>query len=83
MTKLDFPTLNVKYFAVNEIYLSADDISVEQYCTDNGYTLVSYEVENQRFSNDGALPYQYYNTDDTKWVTEFGFHKIVTSLSIE
>lgn len=81
MPTIQYPTLNVKYFAVNEIYLRGDDISVEQYCTDNSYNLSSYELENQRFSNDGALPYQYYDTSTLTWVTEFGFSKIVILLN--
>jgi len=80
MPTIELPTINVKYFAVNVIYLRGDDTSVNQYCTDNGYTLDSYDLENQRFSNDGALPYQYYDSGTSAWVTEFGFSKIVTAL---
>lgn len=82
MATIDFPTINVKYFSVNSIYLRGDDDSVNQYCTENGYTLDYYEVEGQRFSNDGALPYQYYDTNASEWVTEFGFSKIVTLLVV-
>lgn len=80
MPTIELPTLNVKYFAVNKIYLKGDDVSVNRYCTENGYNLTSYEVEDQRFSNDGSLPYQYYDSSVPAWVTEFGFAKIVTLL---
>ena len=84
MTTINRPTINVKNFAINEIYISADDTTVNQYCTLKGYTLVNYVAEPiQRFSSGkdgGALPYQYY--DGSKWVTEFGFSKIVEVLNI-
>lgn len=82
MTTIQLPTLNVKYFSVNTIYLRGDNTSVTKYCQDNGYNLSSFEVEDRpRFSNDGALPYQYWDATKSAWVTEFGFEKIVTSLT--
>lgn len=81
MNVIQYPTNNVKYFAINSVYVRADDTSVTKYCLDNGLTLSSYIAESkQRFSNDGAMPYQYYN--GTSWVTEFGFSKIVSSLTV-
>lgn len=79
MPTIQYPTLNVLNFTVNPVYLSGDDASVAQYCAENFYTLDSYEVEQQRFSNDGAVLYQYYSGGE--WKTEFGFNKIVTLLT--
>ena len=87
MPAIEYPTINVKYFAIQEVYLRADDASVNQYCTDKGITLVSYEAETQRFSNDGGLAYQYWGkpqgvTGGTDmWVTEFGYKKVVQQLT--
>ena len=75
---IQYPTLNVLNFTVNPVYLKGDDASVNQYCTEKNYSLVSYEVEAQRFSNQGGILYQYYA--DGEWKTEFGFSKIVTLL---
>jgi hypothetical protein len=80
MPTIDYPVQNVKYYAVNNVYLRADDDSVNQYCTEQGLTLVSYEREQQRFSNDGGLAYQYWDTSESVWKTEFGFSQIVTQL---
>lgn len=81
MPTISLPTLNVKYFSVNEIYLKGDDISVNQYCTENGITLSSYKVEQQRFSNNGELAYQYYDSTNSVWRTVYGFDKIVTEIT--
>lgn len=81
MPTIQYPTLNVLNFTINPVYLSGDDTSVSQYCTEKGYTLVSYEVEQQRFSNDGGVLYQYYSNGE--WKTEFGFNKVVTVLNYE
>lgn len=78
MPTIDYPTKNVKYFAINDIYLRGDDDTVNQYCTENGITLVSYKVESKRFSNDGGLGYQYY--ENSEWKTEFGYARIVTQI---
>ena len=86
MPTITYPTINVKYFAIQEVYLRADDASVAQYCTDNGLTLTSYVAEEKRFSNDGGLAYQYYgvpigSTGTTEsWNTEFGYSRVVTTL---
>lgn len=79
MPVLEFPTMCVADMHMTSVYLSADNVSVNQYCTDNGYTLVSYDNEYQRFSNDGALPYQYWT--GTEWKLEFGFRQIVAKIT--
>ena len=93
MTTQEYPTFTgVTHFDDGSVYLRADSGSVTQYCADRGVTLVSYEPEEQRFSNDGALSYQYYGpftgaispgvTGTTiKWQLEFGFSQIVKSLT--
>jgi hypothetical protein len=78
MPQIEFPTKNVKYFTVNDVYIKADNASVNQYCTENGYTLVSYDAEDKRFSNDGGLAYQIY--DGSEWRTEFGYDRVVARL---
>lgn len=78
MPFIDYPKQNVKYFSVNNVYIRADDTTVNQYCTENGYTLDRYESEEKRFSNDGGVAYQYYT--GSEWKTEFGYKKIVTLL---
>jgi len=83
MPKIELPTLNTRNFTVNSVYLKGDDASVSQYCLDNGKTLIDYEVEHQRFSNDGALLYSYYDTANAEWKTEFGFSKIAIILNVE
>lgn len=98
MAIIDYPTKNgVQYFQDNTIYLKADDATVNQYILESysGHTLVSYEPEDQRFSNDGGLAYQYYGPftgwvspgvyssgTTTMWLTEFGYQKIVKKLTI-
>lgn len=95
METLYFPTQNgIMDFAEGTVYLRGDNTTVNQYCTDKGYSLESYTIENQRFSNDGALPYQYYGPftgvigplgltgTTTMWQTEFGFSRIVSELVI-
>lgn len=79
MTTISYPTMNVKNFAINEIFLRGDAASVAQYCSENGLSLNSFTLEpKQRFSNDGAVPYQYYENE--KWNLEFGFTKIVAEI---
>ena len=78
MPSIEFPQMkNVKYFTIKDVYLKADDDSVTQYCVEHGFTLVSYETENQRFSNDGALVYQKYDTTESEWVTKSGYDRVV------
>jgi len=86
MPTIEYPKQNVKYFAIQEIYLRADTATLIQYCTDNGVSYVSHKEEPKRFSNDGGLAYQYYGlpvgvTGGTnEWITEFGYSRIVTEL---
>jgi hypothetical protein len=88
MPIINYPVQNVTYYAVNEVYLRADNATVTKYCADNGLTLVSYESEKRRFSNDGGLAYQYWGlpvgvTGGTNaWITEFGYSQIVTELRV-
>lgn len=86
MATISYPKQNVKYYAIQDVYLRADDATVAQYCAEQGLTLDSYKAEEQRFSNDGGLAYQYYGilvgsgaTVET-WNTEFGYHRIVTEI---
>lgn len=79
MPIIEYPKQNVLYFAINDIFVKGDDASVLQYCTEQGLSLVSYEVEQPRFSNDGGLAYQYYANG--AWTTEFGYAQIVTSIT--
>lgn len=79
MAVIEYPKFNVKYFSVNEVYLAGDDTSVTKYCSGNTWTLDSYTKEDLRFSNDGALAYQYWN--GSAWVLEQGYRAIVTSIT--
>ena len=86
MPTLNYPKQNVKYYAINEIYLKADMATINEYCSDNGITYVSHTPETQRFSNDGGLAYQYYGvlegasgTTET-WNTTFGYEQVVAEL---
>ena len=87
---IEYPTKDgIKYFGDGTIYIKADDATVNQYCTELGYTNPAYEAEPQRFSNEGGLAYQYYGvligtTGSTMtWNTEFGFNKIVVKLTVD
>ena len=88
METIKYPTKDsVKYFADGTLYLRADDNTVNQYCTEKGYTLEFYEPEKQRFSNDGGLGYMYYGvnpgiTGVTDWYMEFGFSQVVETLVV-
>jgi len=87
---IEYPTKDgIKYFGDGTIYIKANYATVNQYCADLGYTHPIFEAEEQRFSNEGALAYQYYGvligtTGSTMtWNTEFGFDKIVTKLTVD
>ena len=88
MPTIQYPTINVKYYAIQKVYVRADAASVAQYCTERSYSLTSYEPEPQRFSNDGGLSYQYYgvligSTGSTStWNTVFGYDQVVEELII-
>ncbi len=91
-TTIQFPTFTgISYFDDGTIYLAGDTTSINKYCADRGVALVSYELEEQRFSNDGALAYQYYGPftgaispgvtgTTTKWQTVWGYSRIVKIL---
>lgn len=82
MPSFEYPTKkNVENFTINSVYLRADDDTVNQYCTENGITLVDYVAENQRFSNDGTLVYVYYDLPNTEWKIASGFDKVVATLN--
>lgn len=87
MATISYPTRNIQYFPIAPVYISADDASVLQYLTENGFPTgsTSYVKEDQRFSNDGALAYQYWeydaNLSGNTWKTEYGFRQVVTSLT--
>ena len=78
MPVIELPKTFKEHIHMTDIYLCADNASVNRYCSENGYTLVSYEKEEPRFSNDGSLPYQYW--DGTEWKLEYGFRQIVTKI---
>lgn len=95
MATILYPTMTgITYFQDNEVYIRANNASVWTFCSGRGYTCVSYEGETQRFSNDGALKYQYFGpvtrvVDSTggtvttnEWTLEFGFQQIVKTLTI-
>lgn len=61
--------------------LQADDDTVDQYCTEQGITKISYTSDSIRFSNDGARLYNYYNTERNEWLNVFGYSPIVTEIT--
>lgn len=79
MPVIDLPKTVKEHIHMVDIYLRADDISVNKYCDENGITLISYEKEEPRFSNAGSLPYQYW--DGAEWKLEYGFSQIVTKIT--
>jgi hypothetical protein len=95
-TTIDYPTKDgLLYYADGSVYLRADNTTVWTYCSGKSYTCVSYIAEEQRFSNDGGLAYQFYGPftgwispgvwssgTTSMWQTEFGYEKIVRSLTI-
>ena len=87
MPSIQYPTINVKYYAIQQVYVRADAASVSQYCTERSLTLTTYKPELQRFSNDGGLAYQYYgvtvgSTGTTlTWNTTFGYDQVVEILT--
>lgn len=84
MPTITYPTNNVQYYNVVDVYIAGDDASVKQYLLDNGFPTgsTSYVLEDQRFSNDGGLSYQYWDTTSgATWKTEFGYRPIVTSVT--
>lgn len=86
MPTIDYPKQNVKYYAIQDVYLRADMATINQYCSDKGITYVSHTTEEKRFSNDGGLSYQYYGVligssgSTSTWNTEFGFSQVVTQI---
>jgi len=87
MPIIDYPTINVKYYAIQNVYLKADMVSIIEYCSDKGITYVSHQPEQQRFSNDGGLAYRYFGlpvgvTGGTSaWITQFGYDQVVSELN--
>lgn len=81
MSRIEIPRMNTLNFTVNDVFLKGDDVSVNQYCLENGYDLDNYVLESQRFSNDGGLLYNYYDAVKAEWKTEFGFSKVVAILN--
>lgn len=83
MTIIDYPKFNnVLYLHLKPVFLAGDQVSVNKYCSERGYTLINFQLENQRFSNDGELLYQWFNTTTGLWVTESGFTQVVNQLTI-
>ena len=95
MATVQYPTKDsVKYFDNNTVYLRADNTTINQYLSEieSGATLDSFEPEQQRFSNDGALMYGYYGPITTvvdatggtittnQWTYQFGYSMVVKSL---
>jgi len=86
MPTINYPTINVKYYAIQDVYVRADATTVAQYCTERGYNTPTFVAEPKRFSNDGGLAYQYYgipigSTGTTEsWNTVFGYEQVVQEL---
>ncbi|MFW6225838.1 MAG: hypothetical protein ACOC3V_02665 [bacterium] len=92
---IEYPTKNaVQYHSDGTVYLRSDNDTIDQYCSENDYTYISHEVEEQRFSNNGGLLYAYYgpftyNNEDgdpvteDRWQLEFGFKRVITKLTVE
>jgi hypothetical protein len=75
-----------------ELPILADRASVNQYCTEKGYTSppTSFTSDEQRFSNDGGRMMNQYMqinvaptgvTYENHWVNVFGYNSIVTSIT--
>ena len=81
MPVIDYPKMCVQHFHTTDVFLVADSASTARYCIDylDGATFDSVIAERQRFSNDGALAYQYWT--GTEWKLEFGFKQIAVSLT--
>jgi hypothetical protein len=81
MPSINFPTQDIKYFHQTNVFLRGDQDSIDQYAIDKGISGVTNIVlEDQRFSNNGAITYQYFMTSGATWVTEYGFDRVVVSL---
>ena len=78
MPVIEYPTKIAENMHMITIYVAGDDASVSQYCFENSIGAHTYEIEEQRFSNDGALTYMFYSGG--KWNLEFGFKPIVTKI---
>lgn len=80
MPSIEYPQKkDVENFTIEPIFIKADNDSVNQYCTENGLTLDSYEKEEKRFANDGSYTYVYY--EDSKWKIASGYEKVVRVLN--
>ena len=74
--------INSVYFS--DLPLRADVASINQYCTQNSITLVSYlrdPAEGSRFSNDGGRLYNYWDIVTSLWMNKFGYEPVVVELT--
>jgi hypothetical protein len=83
---IQFYTKTMNNITMYEFKSSFDRLGIKY---EKGWTLDSYETEDQRFSNDGALPYVFWDPNHLEyisgstytvvpaWVMEHGFRKIV------
>jgi len=81
MSVVDYPKMCVQHMHTTDVFLSADQTSVDRYCYEylEGTSCDSFIAEEKRFSNDGSLAYQYWT--GSEWKTEFGFKPIVVRLT--
>lgn len=81
MPTINFPTHDLKYFSQTNVFIRGDQDSIDQYIIEHDEidTMSNIILEDQRFSNNGALTYQYWNATESIWVTEFGFDKVIVS----
>lgn len=82
MTKIEEPTVFARdgNWEFRELSIRADDVSAQQYCTDNGYTYSSYTADDAHFANDGARIMNYYDTTKGKWENLFSYDAIITEI---
>lgn len=76
----------------DELPIRADQTSVEQFCTDNSYTLSSWTADAGHWSNDGGRLMNYYGTytyltgttftTGITWQNLFSYDPIVTTITV-
>lgn len=78
-------TSTFDFTAFYDTPLRADDASVDQFCSEHGYSLTSYTQDQARFSNDGARLYSCYVQTTTGatygWKDMYGYDAVVTSIT--
>jgi hypothetical protein len=74
-----------------ELPIRADQDSIDQFCTEKGYTAASWTADSGGYSNDGGRLMNYYGTyqfltgstfsTGTTWLNYFGYDGILTSIT--